>query len=58
MRCYNCKNSKLKRVDKDFSCIKMPQCHIEDFKRYELNQSFKIKVGIKSDLKVKNIFGK
>lgn len=45
MRCYNCKNSKMMKLEKDFSCIKMPQCRMEDFKRYEINQNFKIKVG-------------
>lgn len=47
MRCYNCKNSNWIRVDKDWSCKRMPFCKAEDCQKRKQYSKLNIKVGSK-----------
>lgn len=47
MRCYNCKNSNLMRVDDDYKCKRRPTCIQEDKQRIEKHSKFNIKPGSK-----------
>ena len=47
MRCYNCMNSKFKKVNKDYECYRMSQCLMEDVENREKYQAMNIKEGDK-----------
>ena len=47
MRCYNCNNGYLKRVDDDWKCTRRETCIQEDKERVEKHSKFNIKPGSK-----------
>ena len=58
MRCYNCKNSKQIRAEKDYECFRMPQCLMEDVEKRERYFEMDIKVGSRIRFKGEKHFWK
>lgn len=58
MRCYNCSSSNLRRTEKDYECVRMSRCLIEDADRLAKHETMNIKAGNKIRFKGEKHFWK
>lgn len=58
MRCYNCINSKYQKSEKDYECVRMAQCLMEDVEKREKYNDLNIKVGSRIRFKGEKHFWK